>query len=194
MKETSTKKTTESGIKKDNKEAHKSDGADTAHSQSSNHSKKSKSSYDKLCIPRSQLSEMKPAGRGEFGEIFTCKYTRESSNGLRDSSIVLVKTLTNTKDESVLQEFKRHIDLLHKLNHENVVKLIGLCRGDEPDIMIIETTDWGDLKQFLLASSGIMTKTNSDKPRAPQLNVNQIISLSTQVCTFFNIKTLTYSG
>ncbi|KYN35177.1 Tyrosine-protein kinase-like 7 [Trachymyrmex septentrionalis] len=166
--------------KKENRDSHnKSDGADTAHSQSSNQSRKSKSNYDKIAVPRSNLKELKPLGRGEFGEIYSTKYQVDGDK----ESLVMVKSLTNTKDEIALQEFKRHLDLVHKLNHENVVKLIGLCREEEPDYMILEYTDWGDLKQFLIASrkDNNSSPTHETKaPRAPQLSVAQILSLSNQ--------------
>ncbi|EGI70734.1 Tyrosine-protein kinase-like 7 [Acromyrmex echinatior] len=166
--------------KKENRDSHnKSDGADTAHSQSSNQSRKSKSNYDKIAASRSNLKELKPLGRGEFGEIYSTKYQVDGDK----ESLVMVKSLTNTKDEIALQEFKRHLDLVHKLNHENVVKLIGLCREEEPDYMILEYTDWGDLKQFLIASrkDNNSSPTHETKvPRAPQLSVAQILSLSNQ--------------
>ncbi|XP_012151673.1 tyrosine-protein kinase-like otk isoform X1 [Megachile rotundata] len=181
LKETGNSKMNSSaGKKKENRDSHnKSDGADTAQSQSSNQSKRSKSNYDKIAVSRDNLKELKPLGRGEFGEIYATKYQVDGDK----ESLVMVKSLTNTKDETALQEFKRHLDLLHKLSHENVVKLIGLCREEEPDYMILEYTDWGDLKQFLIASrkDNNSSPTQETKPpRAPQLSVAQILSLSNQ--------------
>ncbi|XP_066594792.1 tyrosine-protein kinase-like otk isoform X2 [Prorops nasuta] len=164
--------------KKENRDSHnKSDGADTAQSQSSNQSKKSKSNYDKLAVSRSCLKELKPLGRGEFGEIYSTKFQQDGEKEIT----VMVKSLINTKDEASLHEFKRHLDLVHKLNHENVVKLVGLCREQEPDYMILEFTDWGDLKQFLVASKKENASPTHEKTaRAPQLSVAQILSLSCQ--------------
>ncbi|XP_076669131.1 inactive tyrosine-protein kinase 7 [Andrena cerasifolii] len=181
LKETSNCKMNSTGKKKENRDSHnKSDGADTAHSQSSNQSKKSKSNYDKIAVSRSNLKDLKPLGRGEFGEVYATKYQVDGDK----ESLVMVKSLINTKDEMALQDFKRHLDLLHKLNHENVVKLIGLCREEEPDYMILEYTDWGDLKQFLIASrkdnNASPTHETAKQPRAPQLSVAQILSLSNQ--------------
>ncbi|XP_061943350.1 inactive tyrosine-protein kinase 7-like [Apis cerana] len=182
LKETSSSKmNSTANKKKENRDSshNKSDGADTAQSQSSNQSKKSKSNYDKIAVSRSNLKELKPLGRGEFGEVYSTKYQVDGDK----ESLVMVKSLINTKDEIALQEFKRHLDLLHKLNHENVVKLIGLCREEEPDYMILEYTDWGDLKQFLIASRKDSTSSpthESKPPRAPQLSVAQILSLSNQ--------------
>ncbi|XP_072398621.1 tyrosine-protein kinase-like otk isoform X1 [Diabrotica undecimpunctata] len=156
------------------KEGQRSDGAETTNSQSSNHSKKSKSSlYDKLALSRSHLKELKLIGRGEFGEVFVSKTTKsviasekrnsktsQSTSDADDKEVhVLVKALGNTKDEHCLAEFKREIDLFNKLNHENITKLFGLCREAEPHYMIIEHSDWGDLKKFLVA-----TKTGSPPP------------------------------
>lgn len=140
---------------------HKSDGGETAHSQSSGHSKKSKTSYDKITISRQHLQDLKPIGRGEFGDVLIAKLPK-SVTEKRLSVItpdkdevevtVLVKSLMQTKDDECLTEFKRELDLLHKLNHENVSRLFGLCREVEPHYMIVEHTDWGDLKQFLVAT------------------------------------------
>ncbi|XP_012277648.1 tyrosine-protein kinase-like otk isoform X2 [Orussus abietinus] len=168
-----------SNKKREARDSHKSDGADTAQSQSSSQSKKSKSNYDKIAASRSNLKELKPLGRGEFGDIFVSKYQIDVDK----ETLVMVKSLVHTKDETALQEFKRHLDLFHKLNHENVAKLIGLCRDEEPDYMILEYTDWGDLKQFLIASrkDSSSSPTHEPKPRAPQLSVAQILSLANQV-------------
>ncbi|XP_046484566.1 inactive tyrosine-protein kinase 7 [Neodiprion pinetum] len=176
LKETNHK--TSSAKKNENRDSHRSDGADTAQSQSSNHSKKSKSSYDKIAVSRSNLKDPKPLGRGEFGDVFRSKYQVEGEK----ETLVMIKSLTSTKDENALQEFKRELDLLHKLSHENVAKLVGLCREKEPHYMLLEYTDWGDLKQFLIASrkdSG-SSPTHDAKKRVPQLSVAQILSLSIQ--------------
>ncbi|XP_051157580.1 tyrosine-protein kinase-like otk [Leptopilina boulardi] len=165
--------------KKEGHDSQKSDGAETAQSHSSNNSKKSKTSYEKIAISRANLKQMKPLGRGEFGDLFSAKYHTDG-NKIND---VMVKTLVNVKDENALQEFKRHLDLLHRLNHENVAKLIGLCREEEPDYMIIEYTEWGDLKQFLIASGkdqNLTTSSSNSKPNVTKLAASQINSLICQ--------------
>lgn len=135
------------------KEGQKSDGAETTHSQSSSQSKKSKSSYDKLALSRTNISEMKLVGRGEFGDVMMGKISKTVLNTEKKNSAastptdekdvhVLVKMLMQTKDEECLAEFKREIDIFSKLSHENVTKLFGLCRETEPHYMIFEYTDW----------------------------------------------------
>ncbi|XP_069698468.1 inactive tyrosine-protein kinase 7 isoform X2 [Periplaneta americana] len=170
------------------------DGADTAQSHSSSQSRRSNksSSFDRLAFPRQDLNNMVLLGRGEFGEVFLAR-----AKGLHDGddkekeTVVMVKSLQNTKEESALQEFKREMDMFHKLQHPHVVKLLGLCRETDPNYMILEYSDWGDLKQFLLATRGGGAKdgsssknaagANSKSPRPPQLSVTQIIQLASQV-------------
>ena len=57
-------------------------------------------------------------------------------------TVVMVKSLQNTRDDTALHEFKRELDMFHKLQHTNVAKLVGLCRETDPHYMILEYTDW----------------------------------------------------
>lgn len=146
------------------KEGHKSDGGETAISQSSGQSKKSKTSYDKISISRQHLKDLKPIGRGEFGDVLVAKISmnllekRASTAVTPDTKddaemTVLVKSLIQTKDEDCLAEFKRELDIFHKLSHENVAKLIGLCREVEPHYLIFEHTDWVSCRKIEIKSS-----------------------------------------
>ncbi|KAG5887633.1 hypothetical protein JTB14_030903 [Gonioctena quinquepunctata] len=174
------------------KEGQRSDGAETTNSQSSHHSKKSKSSsnYEKLALSRSHLTDIKLIGRGEFGDIMIAKLARSivvpDKRSSRNSQItssedvaddkeltVLVKALSQTKDEGCLAEFKREMDMFNKMTHENITKLYGLCREVEPHYMILEYTDWGDLKKFLLA-----TQNENSSPLTPVQSVAILHQLS----------------
>lgn len=66
------------------------------------------------------------------------------AKGIKDSeeeSVVMVKAL-QTRDENLLFEFKRELDVYNKLHHDNVARLLGLCRESEPHYMIMEYSDW----------------------------------------------------
>ena len=58
-----------------------------------------------------------------------------------EESLVMVKSL-QTKEETALFEFKRELDMYHKLGHDNVTKLVRLCREMDPHYMIMEYSDW----------------------------------------------------
>ncbi|XP_006817060.1 PTK7-like protein isoform X1 [Saccoglossus kowalevskii] len=134
---------------------------------------KRRGSYDKLQFPRHDLQTITMLGRGEFGEVFLAK-----AIGIRDGereTVVVVKALMS-KDEDLQVEFKREIDMLSKLQHDNVVRLLGICKEADPQYMILEYLEWGDLKQFLKATRG-----DNGKNAPPPLHLNHKISLINQV-------------
>ena len=55
-------------------------------------------------------------------------------------SLVLVKSL-QTRDEQLQLDFRREAEMFGKLNHSNVVRLLGLCREAEPHYMVLEYVD-----------------------------------------------------
>ncbi|MGH0157771.1 UNVERIFIED_CONTAM: hypothetical protein FKN15_058560 [Acipenser sinensis] len=104
------------------------------------------SSNDKMHFPRTNLQTITTLGKGEFGEVFLAK-----AKGVEDpetETVVLVKSL-QARDEQLQMDFRREFEMFGKLNHGNVVRLLGLCREAEPHYMILEYVDLGDLKQFL---------------------------------------------
>lgn len=79
-----------------------------------------------------------PAGRGEFGEVLLAKAQGIDVPG--KDAMVLVKAL-QTRDEQLQMDFRRELDMFSKLNHANVVRLLGQCREAEPHYMILEYMD-----------------------------------------------------
>ncbi|XP_059047933.1 tyrosine-protein kinase-like otk [Achroia grisella] len=135
-------------------------GADNSEVSGISRASKKSGQYDHLTVPRTLLTEQITLGRGEFGEVMLakidmcqvkklkCKDDAETEPKLRP---VLVKALT-TKDEAQLSEFRRQLELFGRVRHENIVRLIGLCNEADPHYMLLEHTDWGDLKNFLIAT------------------------------------------
>lgn len=77
-------------------------------------------------------------------------------------TVVMVKSLQNTREDSALQEFKRELDMFYKLQHQNVAQLLGLCREADPHYMILEYTDWvreATDKILLRGTDSILDKT-----------------------------------
>ncbi|XP_077999317.1 inactive tyrosine-protein kinase 7-like isoform X2 [Glandiceps talaboti] len=136
-------------------------------------SNKRRGSYDRLQFPRHDLQTITMLGRGEFGEVFLAK-----AIGIRDGeqeTVVVVKALM-TKDEDLQVEFKRELDMLSKLQHDHVVKLLGMCKEADPQYMITEYLEWGDLKQFLRATRG-----ENGKNSPPPLHLTHKISIINQI-------------
>ncbi|XP_036333186.1 tyrosine-protein kinase-like otk isoform X2 [Rhagoletis pomonella] len=95
--------------------------------------------------------------------------------------LVLVKALNKFKDENICHEFKRQIDMFRAISHKGVVRLFGLCREKDPHYMVLEYTDWGDLKQFLLATAGKVNTSNNSSQSPPPLVTGQILAVAYQI-------------
>lgn len=78
------------------------------------------------------------SGKGEFGEVLLAK-ARGIEEG-EEQTVVLVKSLLS-RDELSQAEFRRQVDMFSKLNHTNIVRLLGLCKDTEPHYMILEYID-----------------------------------------------------
>uniref|UniRef100_A0AAA9TNR0 Protein tyrosine kinase 7 (inactive) n=1 Tax=Bos taurus TaxID=9913 RepID=A0AAA9TNR0_BOVIN len=131
------------------------------------------STSDKMHFPRASLQPITTLGKSEFGEVFLAK-----AQGLEEGSpetLVLVKSL-QSRDEQQQLDFRREFEMFGKLNHANVVRLLGLCREAEPHYMVLEYVDLGDLKQFLRIS-----KSKDEKLKSQPLSTKQKVGLCTQV-------------
>jgi len=95
--------------------------------------------------------------------------------------LVLVKALNKVKDEQACQEFRRQLDLLRAISHKGVARLYGLCREKDPHYMVLEYTDWGDLKQFLLATAGKVNTATAGSSSPPPLTTSQVLAVAYQI-------------
>lgn len=56
-------------------------------------------------------------------------------------TIVMVKALQE-RDDNIHLDFKREIEMYHKLNHERIAKLLAICRDGDPFLLLMEYSDW----------------------------------------------------
>lgn len=56
--------------------------------------------------------------------------------------VVMVKALNHTRDEASLLEFRRQLDMFQRVDHPNIVSLLGLCREQDPHYMLLQYSDW----------------------------------------------------
>ncbi|GIY43566.1 inactive tyrosine-protein kinase 7 [Caerostris darwini] len=129
----------------------------------------------KLLFPRDKLSTVMLLGHGEYGEVFLAR--AEGLTGENSESVFMVKALEN-KSESLIAEFNKEIAMYSKMQHENVGTVVGLCQDTKPHYMIMDYTDWGDLKQFLLATR---PEEVSKAPKQSPLSVPQNLMICQQV-------------
>ncbi|XP_033112027.1 tyrosine-protein kinase SYK-like [Anneissia japonica] len=95
-------------------------------------------------LNRENLSLMNQLGKGNFGSVLKGTYRVDG----RDVPVA-VKTL---KDVQVVQngssEIIREADLMADLDHPHIVRMIGVCRGDDM-MLVLELAELGPLHKYL---------------------------------------------
>uniref|UniRef100_A0A6Q2YFV0 Tyrosine-protein kinase n=1 Tax=Esox lucius TaxID=8010 RepID=A0A6Q2YFV0_ESOLU len=80
-------------------------------------------------------------GKGNFGEVF--------KGTLRDKTPVAVKTCKEDLPQELKIKFLSEARILKQYDHENIVKLIGVCTQRQPIYIVMELVPGGDFLSFL---------------------------------------------
>lgn len=104
------------------------------------------SCMDKWEIPREFVVVNRKLGEGAFGTV----YGGETKIDDKGWVPVAVKTLKvgSTMEEKL--DFLSEAEVMKRLDHKNIVKLIGVCTKNEPVYTVMEFMLYGDLKTYLL--------------------------------------------
>lgn len=105
---------------------------------------------------RLQITPQK-LGDGQFGCVF-----RGTLNVNKTRHEVAVKTLSTNHDDTVFCAFLRETGTLMKLDHPNIVKMIGIVKGP-PMRLVLELQPLGSLSSYL--------KENGDQVTAADVRV-----------------------
>ncbi|XP_072021432.1 uncharacterized protein [Amphiura filiformis] len=101
---------------------------------------------DEWEMPRENVVLNRKLGEGAFGTVYGGEALVDTSKWVA----VAVKTL---KVDSTIEEkldFLSEAEMMKRFDHDNIVKLLGVCTRGEPIYAIMEFMLHGDLKTFLL--------------------------------------------
>lgn len=102
---------------------------------------------DKWELPREHLVINRKLKEGAFGVVYGGEAYFHDGGWVAAA----VKTLkVNSTTEQKL-DFLSEAEIMKKLDHKNIVKLLGVCTKQEPVYTVMEFMLYGDLKTFLLA-------------------------------------------
>ncbi|RZC86571.1 hypothetical protein C5167_029922 [Papaver somniferum] len=96
--------------------------------------------YSTVSAATDNFAEANKLGEGGFGSVY--------KGTLSDSQEIAVKRLSRTSRQGG-QEFKNEVTLVAKLQHRNLVKLIGFSLTGEEKLLIYEIMPNGSLDKFL---------------------------------------------
>ncbi|XP_071997816.1 proto-oncogene tyrosine-protein kinase ROS isoform X2 [Engystomops pustulosus] len=108
-----------------------------------------KSEIDNLPnFPREHLELCVFLGSGAFGEVYQGIAVDILGSGTGNYKVA-VKTLKSDATDQEKVEFLKEAHLMSQFDHPNILKLLGVCLYNEPQYIILELMDGGDLLSYL---------------------------------------------
>ncbi len=110
-----------------------------------------------LIITQDNIQEVKNLGMGQFGNVILARTIglslkdmklSDTDNDRNISILVATKKLKLNPENSLTENFNKEVKFMARLMHDNVIRLLGVCKGVESFIMM-EYMENGDLNQFL---------------------------------------------
>ena len=132
-------------------------------------------------VAPSQVREIRGLGVGQFGQVVLAETVDLSLKDLKlsehnnDRNItiqVAIKKLKPDADEGIKEAFEKEIKFMSRLNHKNVVRLLGICPYGTAFILM-EYMENGDLNQYLHKHS----EEENEKP----LSKEALVYIATQI-------------
>ena len=117
-------------------------------------------------VPRVLLTPIQTLGSGQSGTVTKMATTLFCEPG--ETVFVAVKELNEQSSSEAAAEFRAEIELMKRLQHPNLVSLLGVCTVEKPLYMVLEYLAGGSLESWL-ADNG------------PKLRQHELITIATQV-------------
>lgn len=123
-------------------------------------------------------------GEGAFGKVYKGELTQ--ANG--EKIFVAVKALKENASAKTQADFRREIELISDLKHNNIVCILGVVLKEEPLCMLFEYMAQGDLHEFLIANAptdvntGTQTMSSTASTTSTSLSQLQFLHISMQIC------------
>ncbi|KAJ7406712.1 proto-oncogene tyrosine-protein kinase ROS isoform X2 [Willisornis vidua] len=125
-------------------------------------------------FPRKKLNLHKLLGSGAFGEVYEGTAVDILADGSGESKVA-VKTLKKGATDQEKSEFLKEAYLMSKFDHPHILKLLGVCLLNEPQYLILELMEGGDLLSYLRG-------TRKQKLQSPLLTMTDLLDICLDVC------------
>ena len=107
-----------------------------------------------LAVSYSNIKEIRSLGNGNFGEVVLAQTVGLTPCQLRlegnvTYTLVAVKKLKENASERNWQLFEKEVIFMSRLDHPNVIRLLGVCKDETAPFIMMEYMDNGDLNQYL---------------------------------------------
>ena len=140
-----------------------------------------------LEIKPENIHKIKTLGTGNFGKVILANTVGLSMKDLKMSDTdddktksirVAVKQLKKSVSTSGREAFDKELKFTSRLNHPNVIRILGACTLDDPFIMI-EYMEKGDLNEYLLNFDTI--SPGNGPPDGFTISMGTLTNMSAQI-------------
>ncbi|KAK9499607.1 hypothetical protein O3M35_002622 [Rhynocoris fuscipes] len=132
-------------------------------------------------FPRRDLKYSSKLGVGTFGEVHLFEMLR-TPNWVRSDSCkyVAVKVLRKGSPDDLREEFQREMEELLPLRNENISRVLGACLENEPLLLVMEYSEFGDLYQYL---QNHIAESANLPTKADVLSYGTLIYMASQIAS-----------
>ncbi|KAF8795479.1 NT-3 growth factor receptor like protein [Argiope bruennichi] len=131
-----------------------------------------------LHIAREKISYVETLAEETSGRVFLC--TADYLTPDEPTTLVIVKSVNIKKVGDIKVKFEREANRLATLEHENLIKFLGVSGDSENLMMIFEYMEY-DLNNFLRARSPHHERAEIPINKYPELKVPDLIHISCQI-------------
>ncbi|XP_054720908.1 proto-oncogene tyrosine-protein kinase ROS-like [Uloborus diversus] len=109
-------------------------------------------------IKRDQIILTKFLGSGAFGEVFEgIAYFSADVPALK----IAIKTLKKGATDHEKEEFVKEAKLMSHFKHDHILQLLGVCFDNNPNLIILELMEGGDLLSYLRSNRPTVFESSS---------------------------------
>ena len=138
-----------------------------------------------LLVSAQNIKIMSRLGNGNFGEVVLAQTVDLTPQQLQIESqapfaLVAVKRLRASASEETKELFDKEVKFMSRLNHPNVVRMLGVCRDEENPFIMMEYMMNGDLHQYLKEFSQI---GEGEYINVRSISVSTLTNISLQIAS-----------
>ena len=144
-------------------------------------------------ISKTQIHYIRDLGSGNFGLVYQGKVEKIVEG--EEFTMAAIKTLREGSSAEGMKNFLHEAKLACQFDHDNIIKLYGICMSEGFYCLVFEYMDLGDLNEYLRGSasstqrrymnpldSTSRSRTESSlSNNPPRLNIQQLVSICHQI-------------
>ena len=147
-----------------------------------------KSEKELLKVSVSNIREIRELGMGLFGKVILAETVGLSPKELRasesnedksKSTLVAVKKLKSDAPIATKEAFEKEVSFMTRLNDNNVIHILGVCR-EEPPFIMMEYMEKGDLNKYLQKFKVLST---TDSELQGQITTSTLVHITIRIAS-----------